>query len=360
MNAQILRQVSMEGHERLVDRHLENIAALGVGSVRASVDWHSLEPSPPVAGQRQLDWAAHDKWVEALARHGLRWHLTAIGITTPAWNRSPESEAMCAERSPPTAESFASLMAALAGRYGTGGSFWGEHPELQPLPVRDFELWNEPNFGTFWCPKPDPEGYAKVAVEAAIALKETDRHAQAVLGGLAGFTSETAPLSRTPAVPVGAFATRIVAAEPALATEIDAVAIHPYARGPDEVVENVRRFRNELDAAGFAGQELHVNEIGWPTSGVGGPQPVPEARRAEFFSKLPKRVVGSDCDVEFFAAHTWTTYERDVPNPEDWFGMADPVSGAPYASASSYGDSVRSLQGRGVAAPQPSAPCRSG
>ena len=39
--------------------------------------------------------------------------------------------------------------ALLARRYGPGGSFWDRHPRLPRLPVRAWQVWNEPNLPVF-------------------------------------------------------------------------------------------------------------------------------------------------------------------------------------------------------------------
>ena len=57
------------------------------------------------------------------------------------------------------------MMAALVQRYGSGGTYWPDHPDVPRLPVIDFEVWNEPNFAAFWCPRPQPARYAKLLLE---------------------------------------------------------------------------------------------------------------------------------------------------------------------------------------------------
>ncbi len=67
------------------------------------------------------------------------------------------------DHSPPrNASSYAAYAGAFAARYGPGGSFWAEHPMIAPLPVTTYEIWNEPDGGHFWLPRPDPRRYAVV------------------------------------------------------------------------------------------------------------------------------------------------------------------------------------------------------
>ena len=53
-------------------------------------------------------------------------------------------------------------MRAAVGRYGTGGTFWREHPDMPRLPVTDWQVWNEPNSPLFWKPKPDAAAYLEL------------------------------------------------------------------------------------------------------------------------------------------------------------------------------------------------------
>ena len=48
------------------------------------------------------------------------------------------------------------------------------HPELPALPVVAYEIWNEPNGGWFWLPRPDPARYADMYIRARAAIKGVD------------------------------------------------------------------------------------------------------------------------------------------------------------------------------------------
>jgi hypothetical protein len=62
----------------------------------------------------------------------------------------------------------------------------------------------------------------------------------------------------------------------------------------------------------------------------------------------------SDCDVIGIAAHTWVTAEQRANYSEDWYGIADPLTGKPYPSATAYSDQVKALEnGDPVPASQP-------
>jgi hypothetical protein len=120
------------GQTDQLERQLDSLRKLRVDFVRTNLDWSLLEPA-----RGRFDFSATDPWVEALARRGLRWQVTGQGAPTPAWARDPEAVAAgCDYRSPPAdGRDFAAMMAAVARRYGRGGSFWREHPDLPRQPI---------------------------------------------------------------------------------------------------------------------------------------------------------------------------------------------------------------------------------
>ncbi len=69
-------------------------------------------------------------------------------IHAPDWAaRHPGGNLDSPPREP---EQYARFLAAAARRYGTGGSFWAERPELPRRPIRDWQIWNEPSLRDFW------------------------------------------------------------------------------------------------------------------------------------------------------------------------------------------------------------------
>ena len=61
IDAQLVRKLSTKGDDHAVVRHLAAIRNLGVGFVRANVDWVSLEPLPPTPAGRSYDFTTHDR-----------------------------------------------------------------------------------------------------------------------------------------------------------------------------------------------------------------------------------------------------------------------------------------------------------
>jgi hypothetical protein len=349
MNAQIVEQAAQAQKLDYADQQVTQIATLDVGFVRSAFDWAKVEPSPPAGGQHTYDFSGIDPWVETLARHRLRWLVTVKGGPIPDWAADPSDLAGdCGTNSPPDGTgTYAALMDALARRYGRGGSFWDEHPDLPYEPITDYEVWNEPNFGRLWCPTPDPAAYAKLYLAAHRAVHAVDPKAVVLVGGLASFMiDEAGPPAK---MSVDTFLSRALDSEPELRRVVDAVAVHPYGATPGDVLVTLQRLRDVLDSNGLSDTAMLADEVGWHTMGPLGLPPVPEDQRADYFRTVTPAITRSNCDVIGIAAHTWVTLEQRTNFSEDWYGMADPLTGKPYPSATTYAAQVQALeQGRPV------------
>ena len=337
VNGHVLRALSIKGDVAALNTQLASIAESEIAFVRANVDWVSFEPAAPQNAKHSFDFAGTDAWVGALAEHGIRWYAVGVGASIPAWAASPAAVgAGCGGRAPPAEPSLtASMMAAVASRYGEGGSFWKEHPELQRLPVRDYEVWNEPNHGASWCPAPSPETYAEHLLATADAVRAQDPEGRIVFGGLAPFHETTAAAAQSAAkMDAEEFLTSVFEARPELSKKLSAVAVHTYGV-PELIRSDLDWFRAALDDLGMEEMPLSLNEVGWPTAGAN-TVPVPEAGRVRYMREVIPQAVRSNCLVSSIAPHTWITEESDPDNPEHWFGIADPLTGVPYESGAAY------------------------
>jgi hypothetical protein len=347
VNGQGLRPLADEGELELLDTQLDQVAAGGIGFVRANIDWTLVEPAAPTADGRGYEFAGLDDWMRALAEHGLRWQLQVVGVPTPHWAADQTALAVCGSRAAPAGPAdFAALSGTLARRYGRGGSFWDRNPDLRYLPVTEFELWNEENYGAFWCPTPDPAAYARLASASAAAIHAADPRAEVVLGGLAGFRETAAARPGLPAHDSSTeFLRRMLAAEPELAREIDIVGVHAYGHDAAGALATVAFQRQAVDASVLRGKPLSVNEIGWYTAG-NGPDVTDEASRARYLGEITDALAESDCGLASIAVHSWISAESNPANPDDWYGIADPSTGEPYDSGRAYIDRVLLFEGR--------------
>jgi hypothetical protein len=313
------------------DTHLQAIADDGVQVVRMGAWWSDLEPGPPVNGVHNYSWGDVDKQVAALARHNLQWEpllcfSATWGSTIPGdYNGAPDGT-----------ENFSLFAAALAKRYGPGGSFWAEHPELPALPITAYEVWNEENAKVYWHPS-TPEDYADLYAATRSAIHGVDANASVIVGGLAAANSGSV-------LDPADFLRKMVAHRPDLKGNMDAVALHPYARDPQGVYDKIAAFRRDLDAIAGPGIPVELTEIGWSTTDVS------ESKRADYLQELASTLPRTDCGLDRMTAYAWLGPEQDSSDREQWFGIAN-KNGSNKPSADAFASSVRMMRGLTGGAP---------
>jgi hypothetical protein len=180
---------------------------------------------------------------------------------------------------------------------------------LPSLPVRAFEIWNEPDGGAFWVPRPDAARYAQLYSDARRAIHAGDPGARVVIGGL-----ESAP----------GFMPKLLAADPQLRDGIDGVAIHPYAPSPAAVLTTVAAARRTLDQLGLGAVPLYVTEFGWTTSPPGALDYLPAALRPGYIGFTLVGLGRSGCGIAAATLYTWFSLERNPADGQQWFGISPP------------------------------------
>jgi len=323
--------------------HLTRIAKLGIRDVRLGIAWPRVEPLAPVGGVHEYRWDAIDAEVGAMARRGIR---AQANITqTPRWDARTGiiGNLGCAKSSswaPEDIAPYVDLTGAIAARYGRNGRFWKENPDLPAKPIVRYEIWNEPNLRGGWCPKPEPELYADMFVGAARAIRSVDRRAQVVTGGLAPPAKQNQSY-----LGISDFLGRATAHQPELAHLASGAAVHIYPpTGPEKQLERVAWFRKQLHDGGIPNRTpMLINEIGWATQG--GSAAVTEEKRADAYKAAAEKIPRTNCNVMGMLPQTWTSNQKDPENPEDWFGIAGPVTAKPYPSAHAYSKAAQLMRG---------------
>jgi hypothetical protein len=225
------------------------MAASGVRIVRAVFSWPQIEHN-----RGSFDFSFYDRYVGQLARYHLRI-LPIMNGSPPAYSAAPK--ARNPDRAQPKRNGpFARFARAVARRYGTRGSFWREHPALPRMPIRSWQIWNEPNLSFFWAPRPSPSQYARLLRAAAQTIKRVDRDAEIVLGGL--------PESQF-GVPVERYLRGLYQAGGG--RWFDTMALHIYARDSGGALRVVERVRRVMDRLGDRRAGIWVTEFGWPSGG---------------------------------------------------------------------------------------------
>lgn len=297
-----------EGPDRCEQARLA--AETGVGAVREDISWATTEPR-----ENEYDWSAYDAVVRTATEAGL--------IVLPILDDAPAWAAPAEDCLPSDPAAYASFTAATVARYGPGGEFWRENPELPARPLLWYELWNEP-----WdagCNR-DPAGYARLVVAAVSAARAVSPAVRFLIGGDTSY--QTLQGKRADWI------AGMYAAEPDLGSYFDAFSVHPYGGDPavytpdgdtDNQPARLQQVHAELAAHGDGDKPLWVTEIGWSTcSGASGC--VTEAEQARYLEEFLRDSVTA-----------WRAYVRAVfvydlrdiapspaDDPEAWFGLLRP------------------------------------
>jgi len=294
----------------------------GLLTARMDAAWSWAEPNPPVDGQHAYTWdtpgdPAHslDQIVGSLASNGVR--MIAVLDLAPNWAKSAGNQL-----SPDYYGDFVDYAAAFAARYGDGGTFWQQNPQLPYLPVQDFEAWNEANSANFWTGSADPTEYMKVLVPLSAAVHAVDPSAQVLASigwqNLQSYTSELYTLG--------------------VKGSIQGIAFHPYAPDAFGIVLLTEELRSTLASGGDPNLPIYEDEVGLPSaaSGPGAAYaydgPVSDAARAATLSLTGDALAHGDCGVQSFDVFSLVGSDNNVAGGGGYFGIFNYASDAPNAT----------------------------
>jgi hypothetical protein len=245
----------------------------GLGTVRLWLAWADVDPLAPAGG---FDFAAFDQEVADAAASRMRVLPFLWG--SPDWVIRELDGTACQEciafapRRGQALAAWGAFVAAAVARYGRGGTFWSEHPELPAMPIRRWQIWNEQNSRTFFKPRARPRAYAKLLRTASRAIQRTDRSAEVILGGMA----ELAGSRR--AVTGSRYLERLYRIR-GIERRFDAVGVHPYGAKVGGALAQVRRFRRIAVQGGDRRSAIWITETGW--SSAGGKNPLMVGKRGQ-------------------------------------------------------------------------------
>jgi uncharacterized protein YfiM (DUF2279 family) len=185
-----------------LNRELDTARGAGATWIRIDIDWSIIEPS-----RGTQDWAATDRVVQAARSRG----LAVLGLLTysPKWAQDPSVPSDTSHGRPATPELFGAFAARAAKHYSDEINTW--------------EIWNEPNLGIFFEPRPDVGYYTALLRASYDALHAVSPTVTVVAGSLASAVDH--PNGKTIA-PIS-FVDRMYAA--GAKASLDAVSVHPYS-----------------------------------------------------------------------------------------------------------------------------------
>jgi hypothetical protein len=221
-------------------------AAAGVRLVRQPFNWSAIELA---SGRYEL--GQYDRFVAAAARHRIR--------VMPILFDAPDFRERAATSGSPPPRSFRDMVTfaqVLWWRYGPRGTLWRQHPELPMMPVRSWQVWNEPSLRKYWPPKPSASQYGRMLRQVGSILSAVDPSAEVVTAGI--------PASRLQsAVPF----TRYLRGLGRTEAPYDTLAVNAYARSVPELMRNLRAARRLLDRSGRRRTKIWITELGWSDAG---------------------------------------------------------------------------------------------
>ncbi|HMC06105.1 MAG TPA: glycosyl hydrolase [Solirubrobacterales bacterium] len=227
---------------------LQTMGATNLGTVRFGLNWPAAEPS-----EGAFDWTEPDRFVGGLAAQGIEALPVVFG--SPAWV-SPNLLRPPLDSAADRAAWQAFLKAAIE-RYGPGGSYWsGDYPSQYGagapiVPVRAWQIWNEPNGKAFWAPAPSAKQYATLLAISRVTIKSADPGADVVLAGLVGYGQVRAWNFLDQLYGAGA------------GRDFDVAALHPYSRDLGQLDNEVSLFRDAMARHGDEAKPLWITELGW-------------------------------------------------------------------------------------------------
>lgn len=286
------------------------MARSGIETVRVGFVWDFLQPTE----ESDFVFDYTDNFVRLGARHGI--DVLPVMLYAPPWARKFPGRLY----SPPEIGPYQDFLRASIDRYGPGGSFWSENPSLPRRPIRDWQVWNEPNKTFFWDAKPGsalgwPRGYGALLRASNRTIKDTDPWARTVTGGLVGKSWEE--LRRLYRV--------------AGKSSFDVAAVHIYPQTEDRVIGALRLSRRAMLDNGDRAGRMFLTETSFPSS-RGRVKPIADQRQetkggmARRLTKLFELLVTERKNFNLDKAF-WYTWASSYTHPSSNFEYAGLLAG---------------------------------
>jgi hypothetical protein len=236
---------------------LDSMVANGVESIRVAFSWSAGQP---YSGWGSVPADQKAKFVTAAGRptsfqdtdtivgDAARRHITVLPtvLYAPSWDATNNPNGV---PYPDRAAPYASYLTALIGRYGPHGTFWSEFPDIPKLPIRTWQIWNEPNLSYYW-KQPFASSYVSLLRLAHSAVKHADPGAQVVLGALTNLAWK----SLGQVYKAGG------------RSSFDIASVNGFTQDPANVILYLRFMRNAMSRFGDRLKPLIATELSWPSA----------------------------------------------------------------------------------------------
>jgi hypothetical protein len=240
----------------------------GVESIRIPIGWPSVQPTK----DGEFDWSGFDNPVEEAAKAGIKVvpFLTGAPETALPEKRVPGAGGLMAPAHLPISGAgrtgWVSFLTAAVARYGSTGSFWSGHSGVPKIPIREWQIWNEPNF-KYFIAKPNPAEYGKLVKISYTALRAADPEAKVILAGLfarpKGSRDPKTGKHKSLNWYASDFVSQMYITTPGIKTKFNGASLHPYTIYAKELPGVIEEFREVLAANKDGGKGLYITELGW-------------------------------------------------------------------------------------------------
>jgi hypothetical protein len=231
----------------------------GIDSIRVSLPWAGVQPTR----RSPYEWGGFDQVLTVATQAGLQV-LPSLG-SPPRWISHKETTMPIDNAR--ARKAWQAFLRAAVKRYGPGGDFWKEHapggvgvgyqPAIgRPIPIREWQIWNESNFFYFAFPV-SPRRYGKLVTLSSKAIKSVRPGARVVLSGL--FGEPTASGNR--GMLATTFLDRLYEV-PGIKSRFDGISLHPYAVDAETLEELVEEF-HDVAVRNHDRPRLYITEMGW-------------------------------------------------------------------------------------------------
>jgi hypothetical protein len=257
----------------------------GVDALRFPIEWGAVEN---VKGNP--DWGYVDALVAGATESGIEplpfitgaptWAVKQDSVNRASHSFAPRNLPVrtAVERS-----GWQGFLREVVGRYGPGGAFWSAHPGLPDLPIRTWQIWNEPNF-KYFVARPSPVDYGELVKLSYTAIKGFDPGAQLILAGLFAEPKEAEgqykKIRPRPAFLATEFLRQMYRGTPGIKQKFQGIALHPYSIKYQQLEPEIERVRTVLREAGDPGKGIWITELGWSSK--------PPVGRTNLFAKGPQ------------------------------------------------------------------------
>ncbi len=275
-----------------VERAAREIQRLDLDAVRLDLRWSDIQPD----NRDEYEWEDYDSLVRLSEEYG--FDLLPIIDYSAEWSSTAGDNADTEEWlfTPPEPAEYAWFTYKTVDRYKDEVPAW--------------EIWNEPNHGNFWRPRPDPREYTELLKQAYLSAKYADPETTVVLGGLTYGGESYVPPERF---------LRVVYRRGG-GSYFDVLGSHPYTdpdQGTDTLRERVKDVRDVMVANDDGRKPIWLTEYGYP------PVPATSDTYREQGAWLTESL-DTALDVDYVESLFWYNLRdkgNDPDEPEDNYGL---------------------------------------